>query len=129
MFGKPEWFVPLRVGWGLTPVTRQGWIYALSWAAVIGIPFILLLLSNGAVHAAIWLGVMIAALVVDVAAILRAINAPEPVDAEVAAESAPDTAAETEEDDVLMIMDEEETRSDRLQTGRFDMRVAERSEP
>lgn len=29
MFGKPHGFKPRRFGWGLTPVSWQGWIYVL----------------------------------------------------------------------------------------------------
>ena len=35
MFGKPQWFREKKLGWGLTPVTWQGWVYALVWAAVL----------------------------------------------------------------------------------------------
>ncbi len=40
MFGKPEWFRPKSFGWGLTPITWQGWLYTAAWSAVMIVPFI-----------------------------------------------------------------------------------------
>ena len=32
MFGKPNWFRPKTFGWGLTPITWQGWAYTAAGA-------------------------------------------------------------------------------------------------
>ena len=47
MFGKPHWFRPKRFGWGLTPVTWQGWVYVLVWIAVLLGAYLLLLTQVG----------------------------------------------------------------------------------
>ena len=35
---KAEWFQPKRIGWGLTPRTWQGFVWAILWAFVLIIP-------------------------------------------------------------------------------------------
>ncbi|MCA9269234.1 MAG: hypothetical protein KDA41_12220 [Planctomycetales bacterium] len=106
MFGKPEWFKPKTFGWGLTPVTWQGWVYTLIWLIALTLPFNLLLWVRGAPEAVIWLVAGIAFLCFDVYLILKAMHRKE------------------EEKEVFMIMDEEETRRDEIKTGKFEMRVA-----
>ena len=54
MFGKPEWFVKRQAGWGLQPVTWQGWVYTLAWAGLIGAPLIALLARQQWAEAGIW---------------------------------------------------------------------------
>jgi len=66
MFGKPHWFKPKTFGWGLTPITWQGWIYTLIWTAVLVVPFILLQSRFQFVEAFIWLTASIVALTLDV---------------------------------------------------------------
>lgn len=107
MFGKPEWFVPKKIGWGLRPVTWQGWVYALAWATVIVLPFNILLFTRGWIEAVIWMAVMLAWIVFDVYLILKAIKARE------------------EEREVLRIMDEEETRREEATTSKFAMHVTD----
>ena len=46
MFGKPQWFRPKAIGWGLTPISWQGWAYTALWSAAIAGPFLLLLVSG-----------------------------------------------------------------------------------
>lgn len=82
MFGKPEWFRDKKVGWGLHPVTWQGWAYAATWTGVIAGPFALLLtttddsMQHRLVKAGVWLVVMISGLVWDVWQIKKARNTP-----------------------------------------------------
>ncbi len=111
MFGKPEWFVPKRFGWGLTPVTWQGWVYTGIWAAVLSLPFVALLLTKGWVEAVVWMVVMMVLLVVDVKFILAAMKRQE------------------EEKEVFRIMDEEETRTEAAETGKFAMHVGDSKTP
>lgn len=71
MFGKPEWFKPKTFGWGLQPVTKQGWIYTGVWLGVLLVPFLPLLVLKGVLLACVWLVFGIAALSWDVWDILR----------------------------------------------------------
>jgi hypothetical protein len=85
MFGKSAWFRTKRVGWGVRPVCWQGWLYAVLWVAVIGLPFIGLMLSDLWFESLIWTAVMMGALVWDVRQVRRALETPassleEPVD-------------------------------------------------
>jgi hypothetical protein len=80
MFGKPSWFVPKSFGWGLHPVTWQGWAYTFAWVGVIAVPFVVLLTreSQGGglkvFEASIWLMATISALFYDVYLILGQIR-------------------------------------------------------
>jgi hypothetical protein len=84
MFGKPEWFRDKKVGWGLSPVSWQGWLYTTIWGAVIAGPFAFLLIRPGPdietsyrlVSAGVWLVATLGGLVWDVWQIKRARNAP-----------------------------------------------------
>ena len=115
MFGKPEWFTRKKFGWGLVPVTKEGWMYAGGWATVLVGGVLILLLFGGedvsvletSIKIFVWLGVMIGVLVVDVKMILRAMKRRE------------------EEKDVFRIMDEEETRTENAETGKFAMHVTD----
>jgi cobalamin biosynthesis protein CobD/CbiB len=76
MFGKTVWFKEKKIGWGLRPVTWQGWVYSLVWLLVVAIPFLLLLLAmHRAPEAAIWMGVSLLAMLLDVRSIVRQIRA------------------------------------------------------
>jgi len=107
MFGKPEWFVAKSFGWGLRPVTKEGWIYTGVWTAVLILPFIGLLLASKWAEAIVWIVAMIGFLIFDVKLILRTMKRNE------------------EEKDVLRIMDEEETRHEAAETGKFAMHVTD----
>ena len=111
MFGKPEWFVPKKFGWGLRPVTKEGWIYAGAWFAVLCLPFVGLLMIGKWLEAVIWIIAMILFLLVDVKMILAAMVRQE------------------EEKEVLRIMDEEETRQEATETGKFAMRITDSQAP
>jgi hypothetical protein len=84
MFGKPEWFRDKKVGWGLNPITWQGWVYTAVWGAAIAGPFAVLLarpdptiaMDYRLASAGLWLIVSLAGLVWDVWQIKRARNAP-----------------------------------------------------
>ena len=111
MFGKPEWFVPKSMGWGLRPVTKEGWIYAGVWLGVLIAPFLLLLGIEKWPEAFIWLAFSIAVLIADVKIIRRAM------------------ARKEEEKDVFRIMDEEETRQEEAETGKFAMHITDSNAP
>jgi len=71
MFGKPHWFRAKTCGWGVKPVTWQGWFYVAAWTGVIALPFLMLLVHHLAPEAALWLAVTIGAMTWDVRQILR----------------------------------------------------------
>jgi hypothetical protein len=74
MFGKPRWFKPKRFGWGLTPVSWQGWIYVLVWIVVLLIPYLCCLYAAGLWPATGLEFFLIALLAADTWQILRAIK-------------------------------------------------------
>lgn len=76
MFGKPSWFRPKAIGYGLKPVTWQGWVYSLAWAGVLLVPFWALLMRHQIVEALAWLGCSVAALGYDVWQIRRGMIPP-----------------------------------------------------
>lgn len=71
MFGKPNWFRPKMIGWGLKPVTWQGWAYTAGWAGVLLVPFWALLMRHQAIEALTWLACGIGVLCYDVWQIRR----------------------------------------------------------
>ena len=101
MFGQPSWFREKKFGWGLVPVTWQGWGYAAIWSGVLIAPFMLLVGRHLAFEALIWLGASVSMLLWDVRQILRAKRESSPVD------------------DVLYIGDEELVTNG-VSTDRFD---------
>jgi hypothetical protein len=76
MFGKPAWFRPKLIGWGLKPVTWQGWAYTAIWAGVLLFPFWALLMRYQALEGLTWLGCGIAVLAYDVWQIRRGLIPP-----------------------------------------------------
>lgn len=99
MFGKPQWFRPKAIGWGLIPISLQGWLYAGGWAGAISLPFLLLISRHQPVEAMAWLVLGIGGLTCDVWHILRGFRAPEK-----AANSVVATTPKRD-DNVLYIMD------------------------
>jgi hypothetical protein len=95
MFGKPQWFRPKTLGWGLVPITWQGWTYSGAWVGAIGLPFLLLIGRHQALEAMAWMGISLGALTYDVWQILRAIRGPKVGGA----------AAAKGDDNVLYILD------------------------
>ncbi|MDX1944463.1 MAG: hypothetical protein SFU86_03580 [Pirellulaceae bacterium] len=73
MFGQPEWFRRKTVGWGLVPISWQGWAYTGAWGASIVAPFALLLTRQQPVEATIWMGLGLAGLLLDVRHVLQSI--------------------------------------------------------
>ena len=71
MFGNPSWFRAKRVGWGLVPVSWQGWVYTVVWSGALVLPFLILLSIARVPEALIWLTASIAALCWDVAQVRR----------------------------------------------------------
>lgn len=83
MFGKPEWFRDKKFGWGLVPVSWQGWAYSAVWSSVIAGPFAMLLARTDEVEmgyrfvsAGVWLAVSLGGLIWDVRQIKRARQKP-----------------------------------------------------
>lgn len=76
MFGNPTWFRPKIIGYGLKPVTWQGWAYTLTWAVVLLVPFWALLMRHQVVEALAWLGCSVAFLCYDVWQIRRGLMPP-----------------------------------------------------
>ena len=74
MFGKPRWFRPRVLGWGLTPITWQGWGYTAIWAGVLLGPYLWLVCRGEIWIASIVEATLIAVLVFDTWQILRAIK-------------------------------------------------------
>jgi hypothetical protein len=114
MFGKPQWFRPKAIGWGLTPVSWQGWTYTALWVAAIAGPFVLLIGRHQPMEALAWMGLGIGALAYDVRQILLSMNPPK--SAPVAA------AAPKREDNVLYIMDDSATHP-RVATRGFNLQT------
>jgi hypothetical protein len=107
MFGKPNWFIPKTSGWGLRPITWQGWAYTLGWAGVIAVPFLILLLRPHAggfrvAEAGIWMLASMSALFFDVRLIRQQLLGTGPKPAVV-----PATAAKPVSD-ILYIGDDKE---------------------
>ncbi len=96
MFGKPHWFRPKKVGWGLVPVSWQGWLYTGGWTGAIAVPFFLLLSRYQPLEAMAWMALSVGALFYDVWHIRRAMFAPP--------QSAGGSPAKPE-DNVLYILD------------------------
>ncbi len=74
MFGKPEWFRPKKLGWGIVPAVWQGWVYAIVWAFAIILPFVVLVERHQSVEAIIWLAITIMLLFREVREILSALR-------------------------------------------------------
>ncbi|HTN77619.1 MAG TPA: hypothetical protein VL096_20315, partial [Pirellulaceae bacterium] len=91
MFGKPEWFKKKTWGWGLTPITRQGWVYTFVSSGIITIPFLVLLFSRGVPEAVIWLAAGVGMLVWDVRQIMQAMTPPKPKDVLYIGDDEPDS--------------------------------------
>ncbi len=108
MFAKPHWFRKKRVGWGLVPVTWQGWVYALVWLLVLCLPFVWLVGRQLAPEALIWLVAAGGLLLWEVRQIRRAMR--PPVD-----------SAETAGD--VVYIGDDEAPPDHLATRKFDLHL------
>ena len=76
MFGKPQWFRPKSIGFGVVPVSWQGWLYTGGWLGAVGLPFLLLLSRWQPLEAGAWLVLSLGALSYDVWQIRRALLTP-----------------------------------------------------
>jgi hypothetical protein len=76
MYGKAEWFRPKMTGFGLRPVTWQGWAYTLAWAGIILTPFWALLMRHQPLESLTWLGCSIGVLAYEVWHIRRGMVPP-----------------------------------------------------
>ena len=112
MFGKPHWFVKKRFGWGLTPVTWQGWCYTAIWCAVLLLPFLLLLGLSLVPQAGIWLAAAVGVLIWDV----------KEIRGEMEGTLAGDAEPKSSQED-LFVIDENETESERFYTRKYDMEI------
>ena len=109
MFGKPQWFRPKAIGWGLIPISWQGWLYAGGWTGAIALPFLLLIGRHQPVEAMAWLTLGLGALTCDVWQILRGFRAP------------PVASAPRREDNVLYITDSQPAQA--IATRNFNLQV------
>jgi len=98
MFGKPQWFRPKTAGYGLVPVSWQGWLYTGGWTSAIALPFLLLIWRHQPLEAMAWMGLAMGALYFDVRQIRRVILGP--ATSNLAGGSPPKT-----DDNVLYILD------------------------
>lgn len=98
MFGKPQWFRPKAIGWGLVPVSWKGWLYTGGWAGAIALPFLLLLFRGQPMEAFAWMTLGLSALVYDVRTILRSIRGP-------GGSTSATVAYEKKDDNLLYIFD------------------------
>ncbi len=98
MFGRQEWFRPKRIGWGLVPITWQGWFYSAGWMGGIMLPFLLLAGRHQPTEASIWLAVACGLLAFDVRQILRGYKSSS-------ATATPATATGQRDDNILYILD------------------------
>ena len=112
MFGKHHWFVKKRFGWGLSPVTWQGWSYTAIWCAVMIAPFLVLLRLGLLPQAGIWLVASMGVLVWDVKEILGEMNTGLVADGE-----------PTNSDEDVFVIDENETESERFYTRNYDLEI------
>ena len=80
MFGKPEWFEEGRLGFGLKPVSWQGWAYSGGWVAVIALPTLALMSQRLGVESLIWMAAAITAAIWDVRSIWREKQPQQPDD-------------------------------------------------
>ncbi len=103
MFGKPDWFKAKRFGWGITPISWQGWSYTANWVGIVILPFLLLIGQHLAVESILWLTAAMGTLVWDVRQILTAMRS-------------------VADKDVLYI-DESETLSEQFATRNFEFRL------
>ena len=107
MFGKPEWFRPHRIGWGMTPVTRAGWIYMTTWLSVVLLPAGILVTSRGVLESIIWFAAAGAMMMWD----MRNVRNTK-TEAEIAKEEAD-----------LFVIDENETESRRVATENYELHI------
>lgn len=103
MFGKPEWFKPKVFGWGLNPVTKQGWIYTGVWLGVLLLPYFGLWATQGLAFGLVWLAFAVGVLIWDVKDILSQMK------------------KEKDDENVIQINDDDESTT--LATRKYEMEI------
>ncbi len=111
MFGKARWFRQTASGVKLAPVTWQGWVYVAAWGAVLALPGMILLGDGKLGEMLVWLAATGGLAWWDAKLLRDTLVAESP-------NPAP-------EDDVLVI-DENETESERFATRHYDLRFRNR---
>ena len=112
MFGKPQWFKPKTFGWGLHPVTWQGWTGPGTWLSVMLLPFVGFISQRDMrLEAFIWLGTSLSVMLMDVWQILRAMNPPAPKAAVRPAPSPAPVPAATPADDGIVFLGDAQTQA------------------
>lgn len=104
MFGKPEWFKQKRIGFSLTPICWQGWLYTATWLAVVLVPFLALFLNSLGIESLIWMTATLGAATLDVKAVLKAMK-------------------KMHADEDVLYIDDSETVSEELATRHYDFRL------
>jgi hypothetical protein len=117
MFGRPEWFREKTIGWGLVPITWQGWGYTTLWVLVLIAPYMAMLSLGRLPEAFIWLAAMIGFLTWDVRLIIRAMRAGREGDRS----GKPPAAKNGPPPDILFLDDDPE--EEHLLTHRYHVRV------
>jgi hypothetical protein len=120
MFGKPAWFRPKTIGFGLVPVAWQGWAYTAGWITTIVLPFLLLLGRHQAIEAMAWMGLALMALAYDVRQIWRGFRPFRPSPA--ASKAAPPQSPPAQQKDhILYILDSQPGQP--VATGKYALHV------
>ena len=113
MFGKPEWFRPKRIGWGLVPICWRGWLYTALWMLVMILPFLILLGRGQVPEAVLWLAGTMTVLVWDIRTVLRAMNPPAVLPTPAPPKPRPE----------IEFLDDDDASDGQLATRNFDMRL------
>ncbi len=123
MFGKPQWFKPKTWGWGVHPVTWQGWAWVAGWLGVMLVPYVSFLSNHMFVEGFIWLGAMLTVMIGDVWQILRGMRPPTPRPIPVPKQSPTphQPAANKMPDDGILFLGETHNRP--VGTKNYDFRV------
>ena len=74
MFKKAKWFRPHVIGWGISPRSWQGWMYAIAWAILFLVPVLTIVIGKVLFWGIFFLTAFLIALVMDVKSILDEIN-------------------------------------------------------
>jgi hypothetical protein len=114
MFGRSEWFRPKRIGWGLVPITWQGWLYSAGWVGAIMLPFLLLTGRQQPTEASVWMAIACGLLAYDVRQILRSYSGSSDA-------ATPAVATGAQGDNILYILDSQPGQA--VATRKFNLQV------
>lgn len=115
MFGNPQWFRLKTLGWGLHPVSWQGWAYVGGWLSVMLMPYVYFLSHRQWTEGFVWLGALGGAMLYDVWVIVGAIKQAGKPKAEATA------APAAKKSDVLYIGDDPSPSE--VATKQYDLRL------